>query len=62
MKTENEKQAIKLLEATRDILQKCDDNTCVEDVMSVTAIWDNAECDGHCLLNEIKDLLIELYN
>lgn len=48
-----------LLLAARDILTKCQNSPCVEDVMSVTAIWDDAECDGYCLLNEINDLITE---
>jgi len=48
-----------LLRAARDILQKCHDSTTVEEVMYVTAIWDDAECDGFCLLEEITNLLQE---
>lgn len=46
-----------LLQATRDILTKCNESPFVEDVMGVTAVWDNVDCDGHCLLEEIDDLL-----
>lgn len=48
-----------LLKATKDILTKCHDSFYVLDVMSVTAIWDEAECDGYCLKEEITELLKE---
>ncbi len=46
-----------LLRATFDILKKCEEGAHVKDVMGVTAVWDGAECDGSCLMQEIKDLL-----
>jgi len=45
-----------LLQAALDILKKCDDSPYVENVMGVTAFWDGAECDGSCLMEDIKDL------
>jgi len=45
-----------LLKAAFDILKKCDDSPYVENVMAVTAFWDGAECDGSCLMEDIKDL------
>jgi len=59
MTTYNQEELLKLLKATRDILTKCDQSHYVLDVMSTTAIWDNAECDGGCLLSEINDILGE---
>jgi hypothetical protein len=47
----------KLLNATRTILQKCEDSPLVLEVMHQTAFYDGAECDGYCLLEDIKDLL-----
>ena len=46
-----------LLKATYDILKKCYESPCVEDVMCTTAIWDDAECDGFCLMEEIAEEL-----
>ena len=60
MNIENQKQAVKLLKAAKDILTKCEESTTVLEVMCVTAIWDEAECDGYCLLDEIKMLLEEI--
>lgn len=57
---EQQKQAIKLLRATLDILEVCNESNTVKDVMSVTAIWDGVECDGNCLMEEIGDLLEEI--
>lgn len=47
----------KLIKAAIAILEKCNNSPIVEDVMSVTAVWDDAECDGHCLLTEMKDFI-----
>ncbi len=60
MKNEQIEQAKKLLQATKDILTECDDGMYVRDVMEVTAIWDEVECDGNCLLEEITILLEEI--
>ena len=59
MTTEQQKQAIKLLKATLDILKQCDEGVYVKNVMEVTAIWDEAECDGYCLMEEIEQLVNE---
>ena len=57
MTKEQQERAIILLKATKDILTTCDESGFVLDVMSTTAIWDEAECDGYCLKEEIEDLL-----
>lgn len=46
-----------LLKAAYDILKQCDEGVYVKNALEVTAIWDNAECDGYCLMQEIKDEL-----
>jgi hypothetical protein len=46
-----------LLRAAYDLLKECEEGPYVKDVMSTTAIWDEAECDGYCLMEEIGDLL-----
>jgi len=46
-----------LLRAAYDLLKECEEGPYVKDVMSTTAIWDEAECDGYCLMEEIGNLL-----
>lgn len=46
-----------LLKATYDILKKCDEGPYVKNVLETTAIWDEAECDGFCLMEEISEEL-----
>lgn len=55
MKDENRKDV--LLKAAYDILKKCERSPVVENVLSTTAIWDDAECDGYCLMGEIANEL-----
>ena len=49
-----------LLKATLDILNKCNDSVIKLDVMSTTAVWDDVECDGYCLKDELSELLNEI--
>ena len=51
-----------LLKATYDILKKCSQGPYVKDVFYETAIWDEVECDGLCLFEEIAELLGEETN
>lgn len=53
----NESRERVLLKAAYDILKQCDESPYVLDVLGVAAIWDDAECDGYCLMSEIEDLL-----
>lgn len=46
-----------LLQACYDMLKKADDSHYVLNVMATTVRYDEAECDGHCLL---EDIAIEL--
>lgn len=46
-----------LLKAAYDLLKKQDDSVMVLDILSTTAIWDEAECDGYCLMEEIEEIL-----
>ena len=50
-----------LLQATREILQKCDDSYYVLNVLDVTSIWDGVECDGSCLKDDIDAWFDEFY-
>lgn len=43
-----------LLKACRDLLEKCNNSYYVLDVMTETVFYDGAECDGGCLLEDIK--------
>jgi len=55
MDVENRKDV--LLKATLDLLKKCDDGPYVRNILEETAIWDDAECDGFCLMEDIENLL-----
>ena len=46
-----------LLKANYDILQKQKDSPYVLNIFEQTAVWDGAECDGYCLMEEIEDYL-----
>ena len=46
-----------LLRAAYDILKKQDESPYVLNSLATTAIWDNAECDGYCLMEDIADIL-----
>ena len=43
-----------LLKATYDLLQKADDSPYVENVLALTVEYDEAECDGSCLMDDIR--------
>jgi hypothetical protein len=46
-----------LLRAAYDLLKKCRDSHYVLSAMSATVFYDDAECDGLCLLEDIADEL-----
>lgn len=48
-----------LLQAMVDMMEKQKDDCSVNSIFELTAIWDNAECDGYCLYEEAKQLLEE---
>ena len=43
-----------LLKACRDMLHKANESGYVIDVMSTTVHYDEADCDGFCLLEDIE--------
>ena len=43
-----------LLKAAYNLLQKADDSPYVENVMALTVNYDDAECDGSCLKDDIE--------
>ncbi len=53
-KKEDVERLLVLLQATHDILAKCDQGTYVKNVLETSAFYDEAECDGYCLMNDIK--------
>lgn len=52
-----EDRAITLLRATLEILRKCANSNYVLDVLGETAYYDEAECDGYCLMEDIRNYL-----
>jgi hypothetical protein len=42
-----------LLKAAYDVLKKCDESRYVLNAMSTTVHYDDAQCDGTCLMNDI---------
>lgn len=54
-KTEDRKDV--LLKAAYDLLNQQQNSHYVLNLLEETAIWDDAECDGFCLMDEIADLL-----
>jgi hypothetical protein len=46
-----------LLKATYDLIKTCDDSHYVLNVCSTTVFYDDAECDGYCLANDIANVL-----
>ena len=46
-----------LLQAMCDMMKKQTETCCVQYIFDLTAVWDNAECDGYCLYEEAKQLL-----
>ena len=53
----NEDRAVVLLKATLKLLKKCEASPYVLDVMGETAFYDEAECDGYCLKDDIEHYL-----
>lgn len=48
-----------LLIATYKLLNKQSDSPFVLNILSTTVNYDNAECDGSCLMEDIQDCLLE---
>lgn len=46
-----------LLKACYDLLKKQDDAYEVLDILSETVYYDEADCDGYCLMEDIKTTL-----
>lgn len=54
--TDTEKliRAETLLKAAHDLLKKCDNSSYVLNVLEETVFYDDAECDGACLKDDIE--------
>ena len=42
-----------LLKATYDLLKKCEESHYVLDALATTVKYDETNCDGHCLMEDI---------
>ena len=49
-----------LLKACRDLLEKQQESSYVLDILAQTVIYDDTECDGSCLLDDINAYLSEV--
>lgn len=56
----NKERAVVLLKATYDIIQKCNKSYYVTDVCHETVEYDETECDGLCLKNDIQQVLEDI--
>ncbi len=54
---ETNARAYVLLDATLQILKKCDEGPFVKDVFEQMAEYDGTDCDGICLMEDITNLL-----
>ena len=43
-----------LLKATHDLLEAADDSPYVEDVLAILVHYDDMDCDGSCLMEDIE--------
>lgn len=57
---ENLERAKTLLTAARDLLKKQEDSVWVFNVLEETVFYDDAVCDGSCLLEDIGYLLDDM--
>lgn len=55
-----EDRKITLLKACMELMSKQNDSPYVLNILEETVNYDGVECDGGCLLDDIKDYLIEI--
>lgn len=55
-----EDRKITLLKACRDLLKKQENSRYVLDLLTETVFYDDAECDGNCLLEDIETVLADI--
>ena len=58
----NLERAKVLLQATLDLLNTCEDGPYVEDALTMTVFYDETDCDGFCLRDDIASWLEETAN
>ena len=56
---EHAERAKILLQAMVDLMKQQVESHYVLNILELTAIWDDAECDGYCLYEEARELLDE---
>nr|DAM04355.1 MAG TPA: hypothetical protein [Caudoviricetes sp.] len=56
----NENRAIVLLKACYELLNKQKNSFYVLNLLTETVFYDDADCDGYCLSDDIEDYLMEL--
>ena len=49
-----------MLKACRELLNKQNESCYVLNLLSETVYYDDADCDGNCLLEDIENLLVEI--
>jgi hypothetical protein len=54
-----EPREITLLRACYDMLRQCNESGYVVSPMELTTHYDGADCDGACLMDDIRDCLEE---
>ena len=50
----NENRKVTLLRAAYDLLKKCEGSEYSLDPLTTTVFYDEADCDGYCLMDDIK--------
>ncbi|HCL4480178.1 TPA: hypothetical protein N2D99_002265 [Clostridium botulinum] len=55
-----EDREITLLKACRDLLKKQENSSYVLDLLEETVFYDDADCDGYCLLGDIEMVLSDI--
>lgn len=58
--SEQENRAVTLLKAARDLLRKQHDTPYVLNMLEQTVHYDDADCDGNCLIDDINEYLEEI--
>lgn len=59
LKEEKEPREVTLLKAVWQLLDKQKNSPCVLNLLTETVFYDEAECDGYCLSDDILDCLLE---
>jgi len=57
---ETNERAITLLKACKELLNKQNESACVLNILETTVHYDEVDCDGSCLLEDIDTLLFEM--